>query len=437
MKIILNKYFLKMIKKWFTLVELIVVIAILAILSTVAFISFQWYSQSSRDSIRLTDTKMIQKTLDLELTKNQVIPYPSDYITLRLDWVDIWYQWDAWINTLWKIWITQEVLDPLDKRFYTYGTNLKRTQYQILWFLEKNVNLSIRNYSYAMYEDRIPLLRWDEIWIIYDEIKQEPIHLSKVDVDITWNGNKYGLYLERWESKITNNDEQISSLLDFRVNKQWSCYNILKNWLSTWDWVYDIINKNWDTVQVYCNMSQQGWGWTLLIKADGNNTTFQYDSNLWTNSNTLNSWDLSIDKNEFKSELFSTQTLNEVLLVLDTQWIQKNLVFNKYASSLLEVFNSSYNPTYIGKNKWLNLVPESSLQPYCNQEWFNAYRVRLGISSNNENACSSNDSYIGIGLHERTSADRWYYSSVWNNCWSSLCSNWNKEVNSFWYVYIR
>ena len=40
---------------WFTLVELIIVITILAILSTIAFVSFQGYTKSSRDSVRLSN----------------------------------------------------------------------------------------------------------------------------------------------------------------------------------------------------------------------------------------------------------------------------------------------------------------------------------------------------------------------------------------------
>lgn len=41
-------------KKAFTIVELVVVLTILAILWTIWFLSFQWYNNSSRDSVRLT-----------------------------------------------------------------------------------------------------------------------------------------------------------------------------------------------------------------------------------------------------------------------------------------------------------------------------------------------------------------------------------------------
>ena len=51
--------------KAFTLVELIVVITILAILWTIAFISLQWYSERSRDSVRVTDMKTMKNSLEL------------------------------------------------------------------------------------------------------------------------------------------------------------------------------------------------------------------------------------------------------------------------------------------------------------------------------------------------------------------------------------
>ncbi|MDP2090240.1 MAG: type II secretion system protein, partial [Candidatus Gracilibacteria bacterium] len=41
-------------KKAFTLVELIVTIIILAILGTIVFISLQGYSQTARDSVRIS-----------------------------------------------------------------------------------------------------------------------------------------------------------------------------------------------------------------------------------------------------------------------------------------------------------------------------------------------------------------------------------------------
>ncbi len=48
-------------KKAFTLVELIVVITILAVLWTIWYLSFLWYTESSRDSARLSDITSMKK----------------------------------------------------------------------------------------------------------------------------------------------------------------------------------------------------------------------------------------------------------------------------------------------------------------------------------------------------------------------------------------
>ena len=61
-----------------------------------------------------------------------------------------------------------------------------------------------------------------------------------------------------------------------------------------------------------------------------------------------------------------------------------------------------YTPTMIGRASWKALISGSSLQINCNREGFNsnpmnAARTRIGIVANQENNCSSPDSYIGIG----------------------------------------
>ncbi len=56
-------------KKWFTLVELIIVITILAILATIAFLSFQWYSSEARDSGKMSELSEIVKTIAVNEAK--------------------------------------------------------------------------------------------------------------------------------------------------------------------------------------------------------------------------------------------------------------------------------------------------------------------------------------------------------------------------------
>ena len=60
---------MKNLKKWFTLVELIVVITILAILGTIAFISLQGYSADARNSKRVSDLGSIGSAISVKLTQ--------------------------------------------------------------------------------------------------------------------------------------------------------------------------------------------------------------------------------------------------------------------------------------------------------------------------------------------------------------------------------
>jgi hypothetical protein len=215
-----------------------------------------------------------------------------------------------------------------------------------------------------------------------------------------------------------------------------SCKRIkdLKGWSQ--DWVYTI-NPTWTSkIKVYCDMSTDWGGWTLVLKADGNKTTFNYESDYWTKTDTLNESDFKYDTTEFKSPLFNTMFFKEVYLQLVTWTEKKYITLNKEANSLREVFNSWYQPLDISKETWMKLVPWASLQPYCNQVWFNTpswTQARIWISSNNQTYCGSNDSALWIWLD----AEESYNSSVWNNCGASECSSWNKEINSFWYLYIR
>ena len=56
-------------KKWFTLVELIIVITILAVLATISLISFQNYTRDSRNSKRFSDLNSISKSIEVKLAE--------------------------------------------------------------------------------------------------------------------------------------------------------------------------------------------------------------------------------------------------------------------------------------------------------------------------------------------------------------------------------
>ena len=124
----------------FTLVELIVVITILAVLATVAFISFQWYAVNSRDSVRLADMNNISKWLNIKIVKAEKLPIPDDKIDITASGTILTYQGYAGQQTLGNIEVHWGWKDPLNQTYYPYSVNPNRNKFQILWYLESNID---------------------------------------------------------------------------------------------------------------------------------------------------------------------------------------------------------------------------------------------------------------------------------------------------------
>ena len=84
------------------------------------------------------------------------------------------------------------------------------------------------------------------------------------------------------------------------------------------------------------------------------------------------------------------------------------IVINKQASSLYSLIaDGQYHATSLGRNTWKTLIgSQGSLQHNCNREGFNSVcsssKARIGVLSNNLNACYSCDSRIGFGTAGRS-----------------------------------
>ena len=73
-------------------------------------------------------------------------------------------------------------------------------------------------------------------------------------------------------------------------------------------------------------------------------------------------------------------------------------------ASLYDIISKgTYQATTLGRNRWKKLIDRSSLQPYCNMEGFNIAltwrKARIGLVANEQNDCSSPDSFIGFGTN--------------------------------------
>ena len=378
--------------KAFTLVELMVVITILAGLATVAFISFQWYTSSSRDSVRLADLKNISKSFEINRTKWIDFPLPDKKVDISASGTIFQYQWELSQNILEKnLNIFDGGLDPVTKKPYGYAVNFARNKFQIIWFLENSQTAGNNLFSESLADntDKYVKTSGDTLGILLDETTNEVIVQSGslVEIDIQSNTQNYWVIvdkLKKWDSDF------VSWELAFRVNFLQSCNAILKSWNSKWDDIYTINPTwvNWEQFDVYCDMTTDWWGWTLLLTSDSESTAF------WNNYKSVNEWYSSgslgilplnstqvYDEIDFKSLAYSNLSGNSVRLCLwDSQHCYE-FEHNKNIS-LFDFFdkNISYHDAWYNNHvSFLNKYNVDRISQFENQLWwYEVYKYRCG-----------------------------------------------------------
>ncbi len=160
----------------------------------------------------------------------------------------------------------------------------------------------------------------------------------------------------------------------------------------------------------YCEMSADGGGWTLAMKLDGNQTTFVYDAPAWVDRVPIGDINAALDTQEAKLASFNLIPFRDIRVGFvnstETRWL--TLPINTHPpQTLQQVFAAEYKiTTHAGRDTWLALIADSSIQPNCNDEGLNvrsldgfASRIRIGILGNDQDDCTSPDSFLGIGSY--------------------------------------
>lgn len=306
-------------KNWFTLVELIVVITILAILATIAFISFQWYSASSRDSVRISDMRNIEKSLNLKQSIWSQLPLPDDFMTISSSGVIINYQWVVWKKMLADLNIHWWAVDPVLWRYYDYSVNFNRNKYQLLWYLESdNYTFWLQARTYAI--DFTYYTRGSKIWFLMDQNTNLSIYNQWADIDLVSTSDTYRYYIDE-KNDITWSWEDFEPLAawwdllwywDFEemvdswfIDKSWNNTLSTSTWgisLVSWmDWNSLLINWTWSTMVTFENIDGLGeYSWsphTISMWINPNTVTCSWNSScrqwlllLWSQSSWSHHW---------------------------------------------------------------------------------------------------------------------------------------------------
>ena len=136
-------------------------------------------------------------------------------------------------------------------------------------------------------------------------------------------------------------------------------------------------------------------------------STFSYDSAEWTHKNSYNEPGglTGFDDHETKLPSYWNTPFGKICLGMKVGNRTKFILLEREATSLHSLIaDGVYRNTSLGRAAWKSLIDGSSLQLNCSEEGFNARgslagwsAVRIGITSNNEQGCTTPDSRIGFG----------------------------------------
>lgn len=429
-------------KKGFTVVELVVAVMIIAILWTVWFIQFAWFIASSRDANRISQVAELYDGF-VGMKMRGSLPLPSGYIEIKKWSKLVSYQWHVWQKLLDSMEYTSKWRDPETNDFFTYSLSKNKKSIAIMALLEEDPvikNYVTHNNVYADGEEfKYPYIEWKKVWVIIDN---ENVPVNNILANKTsW---EFNLYNESDQYKLLlANDEVYTWTGGALINaaKDYSCKRIKDLDPGTENGIYPL-DTDWDGILTsnYCNMQIEGWWWTLVMKADWEQTTFEYDSPYWENTNTYNTSDYKYDDKEYKNEQFSNLPFKQVMLELKTWTKTRYIIAAVKWDSLYNIFNwGAYTPTYLTREIWKTMIEDSSLQIECDKEWFNVQwtdpnraKVRFWIIADEISDCWTPNSRIWIWSYY------WWSYSVWNFAWHYWpYDNWEKDIASFGYLYVR
>ena len=143
-----------------------------------------------------------------------------------------------------------------------------------------------------------------------------------------------------------------------------------------------------------------------------------------------------LTENETKLASYHNTPFTKICLGMTVNNATNMILLNHSANSLYNVIaDGIYRPTYLGREIWLTLVNNGTIQENCNKEGFNVrlrnkvVGLQIGLAGNEQNDCNSLDSSIGFGMYIR-------YASPGQRRTSGIIHA-SFPVSSFGYIFVQ
>jgi hypothetical protein len=177
-----------------------------------------------------------------------------------------------------------------------------------------------------------------------------------------------------------------------------SCAELLQHHPGSTDGVYPIAPAGTAPFHAVCDMTRDGGGWTLLLKADGS-ATLANAAPAWTDDVLLNEGDLTTQAGNAKYASYLSLSVTTLRGELDGFRYTK--AFPGLTAQAIFAGPAAIVDSYPTFNTG---APNWSTQPNCQTFGVNIpypTRARFGWSANQENDCVTNDTGIGLGINTR------------------------------------
>ena len=172
----------------------------------------KWYSQSARDSVRVSEVWDMETALELFFINSWVYPTPNDYQLITYDSDTLRYQWFFWddvVSNLSKT-LTDTPTDPLTNKEYIYSISNKKKEFEILTLLESDiVSLQYLSKTNAATINVTPKIDWNYNWVMIKTQNYIVPVPSIINSEVNWatlilNSTNIASQIVNWWENIPN-----------------------------------------------------------------------------------------------------------------------------------------------------------------------------------------------------------------------------------------